>query len=102
MIRPPPRSTLFPYTTLFRSHTNFQGTGGNTGAPTLGLEANQTYLLMDAISGALSWTHVFSPSFFMETNGNRTAQRDRKSTRSELQSHLNLVCRLLLQKKKHN
>src|SRR5260370_32416502 len=74
MIRPPPRSTLFPYTTLFRSHTNFQGTGGNTGARTLGLEATQTYLLMDAISGALSWTHVFSPSFFMETNGNRTAQ----------------------------
>jgi hypothetical protein len=55
-------------------HTNFQGTGGSTGAPTIGLEANQTYLLMDAISGALSWTHVFSPSFFMETNGNRTAQ----------------------------
>src|SRR5258708_552306 len=55
-------------------HTNFQGTGSSTGAPTLGMEANQTYLLMDAISGALSWTHVFSPSFFIETNGNRTAQ----------------------------
>jgi hypothetical protein len=55
-------------------HTNFQGTGSNTGAPTSGLEANQTYLLMDAISGAFSWTHLFSPSFFMETNGNRTAQ----------------------------
>jgi hypothetical protein len=55
-------------------HTDFQGTGSSTGAPTLGKEANQTYLLMDALSGAFSWTHLFSPSFFVETNGNRTAQ----------------------------
>jgi hypothetical protein len=55
-------------------HTNFQGTGSNTGAPTNGMEANQTFLLMDAISGAFSWTHLFSAHFFMETNGNRTAQ----------------------------
>ena len=55
-------------------HTNFQGTGGTTGAPTSGMEANTTFLLMDAISGAFSWTHLFSPSFFVETNGNRTAQ----------------------------
>ena len=55
-------------------HTNFQGTGGTTGAPTLGMEANTTFLLMDAIAGAFSWTHLFSPSFFMETNGNRVAQ----------------------------
>jgi hypothetical protein len=55
-------------------HTDFQGTGSNTGAPTLGKEANQTFLLMDAISGALSWTHIFSPSLFMEAAGNRTAQ----------------------------
>jgi hypothetical protein len=54
--------------------TNFQGTGSTTGAPTPGMEANETFLLMDAISGALSWTHLFGPTFFMETNGNRTAQ----------------------------
>src|SRR5260370_18316456 len=91
-------------------HTNFQGTGGNAGAPTLGMEANQTYLLMDAISGALSWTHVFSPSFFMETNGNRTAQSS-KTVNGPLQQDWSkflklpnpegdLVCRLLLEKKK--
>ena len=55
-------------------HTDFQGTGSATGAPTLGKEANQTFLLMDAISGGFSWTHIFSPSMFMETTGNRTAQ----------------------------
>ncbi|MCU1237447.1 MAG: hypothetical protein JWP63_5414, partial [Candidatus Solibacter sp.] len=55
-------------------HTNFQGTGSTTGAPTANMEANQTFLLMDAITGALSWTHLFGPTFFMETNGNRTAQ----------------------------
>jgi hypothetical protein len=58
-------------------YTNFQGSGSNTGAPTLGLEANQTFVLMDAISGALSWTHLFGPTFFVETNGNRTAQSSR-------------------------
>jgi hypothetical protein len=38
------------------------------------MEANTTFLLMDAIAGAFSWTHLFSPAFFMETNGNRVAQ----------------------------
>ncbi len=55
-------------------HTDFQGTGSSTGAPTLGKEANQTFLLMDALSGGFSWTHLFSPRMFVETNGNRTAQ----------------------------
>ena len=55
-------------------HTDFQGTGGSTGAPTLGKEANETFLLMDAISGSFSWTRIFTPAFFMETAGNRTAQ----------------------------
>jgi hypothetical protein len=55
-------------------HTDFQGTGSGTGAPTLGKEANQTFLLMDALTGAVSWTHLFSPRMFVETNGSRTAQ----------------------------
>ncbi len=55
-------------------HTNFQGTGGATGAPTIGQDANVTFLLMDALSGSFSWTHMFSPSLFVETTGNRTAQ----------------------------
>src|SRR5260370_26777434 len=74
MIRRPPRSTLFPYTTLFRS-------------PALGME--RRYLRKD---GSTIWVEVFA-SF------QRDASRSEEHT-SELQSHLNLVCRLLLEKKK--
>jgi hypothetical protein len=44
------------------------------GAPTANNEANVTYLPMSGISGALSWTHTFSPTFFVETLLNRTWQ----------------------------
>src|SRR2546427_5515525 len=75
MIRRPPRSTLFPYTTLFRS--------GRTTA---------------AGRGA-------SPSPCCCRRGTRSRARPRRSPRSEehtseLQSQSNLVCRLLLEKKK--
>src|SRR5260370_26971241 len=81
MIRRPPRSTLFPYTTLFRSEFAAQG---------------------PAVSG---------PVVFGGRNGEGGADsrdfgvevvhvvRSEEHT-SELQSHLNLVCRLLLEKKK--
>src|SRR2546422_11580637 len=70
MIRRPPRSTLFPYTTLFRSVPR----------PTQ--------------SGPGHAIHRQSQSAALEFG------RDRKSTTSELQSRLHLVCRLLLEKKK--
>src|SRR2546430_7609403 len=74
MIRRPPRSTLFPYTTLFRSHV---GTGARLpGAPNGGL-----YRV--AGKGICS----------------RARRRSEEHT-SELQSQSNLVCRLLLEKKK--
>src|SRR5260370_15294167 len=69
MIRRPPRSTLFPYTTLFRSRTPSAGP------------------LARPLSFSDSWSTV-SPA----------ANRSEEHT-SELQSHLNLVCRLLLEKK---
>src|SRR5260370_9898329 len=73
MIRRPPRSTLFPYTTLFRSQ-------------------NKLHLLARRIA-------VPHPR---GGNVDVTAPRMRRSEEhtSELQSHLNLVCRLLLEKKK--
>src|SRR3972149_4627333 len=67
MIRRPPRSTLFPYTTLFRSGHDY-----NLGAPTLSMNKSEGY----------------------ENKG-----RSEEHT-SELQSQSNLVCRLLLEKKK--
>src|SRR5690242_20862757 len=82
MIRRPPRSTLFPYTTLFRS-----GTTPGSGACSL----------MKA--------RVRAPASSSETVEARTASvsfdRSEEHT-SELQSHVNLVCRLLLEKKKIN
>src|SRR5256885_10962639 len=81
MIRRPPRSTLFPYTTLFRS-----------AAQALSPER----LLLRCSSYA---------AMIRCTNGCRTMSRFENSTRSEehtseLQSPCNLVCRLLLEKKK--
>lgn len=64
-------------------HTSFQGTGATTGAPTNGNEANITYLPMDSVTAAFSWTHVFSPSFFVETNISRTWQATRTITGAE-------------------
>src|SRR2546430_9264579 len=75
MIRRPPRSTLFPYTTLFRSRS--------PGAKRLGLPWGQ-------FSSA---THGF---------GHRRFCRRSEEHTSELQSQSNLVCRLLLEKKKNN
>src|SRR5260370_9895227 len=72
MIRRPPRSTLFPYTTLFRS------TGGGEYGRTPG---NRGAWMMSRVTG------------------DRAEIRSEEHT-SELQSHLNLVCRLLLEKKK--
>src|SRR2546430_3052970 len=83
MIRRPPRSTLFPYTTLFRSTladgqlTRFHSVGLSLGFPT---EREH-----DAFRGAGNW---------------RTVVRSEEHT-SELQSPCNLVCRLLLEKIKH-
>ncbi len=57
-----------------KQHSNFLGTAGGNGAPTTNNEANVTYLPMRGIAGALSWTHTFSPTFFVETLFNRTWQ----------------------------
>src|SRR4051812_49942552 len=66
MIRPPPRSTLFPYTTLFRSPPE---------------RVRRLATVLDTLDIA--------------PDGRRSEEHT-----SELQSHVNLVCRLLLEKKK--
>src|SRR5688572_31356880 len=83
MIRRPPRSTLFPYTTLFRSERD----------RTIGLRTEQVaQLLLRAIQQARA--HV------VEAERERGALADRSEEHtSELQSQSNLVCRLLLEKK---
>src|SRR2546422_1196801 len=95
MIRRPPRSTLFPYTTLFRS---------------------PTFLLLDAASGKVvhqgrltlrpdkgftfsCYQHVLEADFSDFKTPGEYRMRSEEHT-SELQSRLHLVCRLLLEKKK--
>ncbi|HEX4949538.1 MAG TPA: TonB-dependent receptor [Blastocatellia bacterium] len=63
-----------------KNRANFLGTAGNNGAPTLNNEANVTYLPMEGITGGLSWTHLFSPKFYVETVANRTWQSTRTVT----------------------
>src|SRR2546422_4520759 len=83
MIRRPPRSTLFPYTTLFRSHAQ------NSDAARGGEEAVLRVLGVDA---ALDRPAALDDVRLREA-------RSEEHT-SELQSRLHLVCRLLLEKKK--
>src|SRR2546430_12622872 len=81
MIRRPPRSTLFPYTTLFRSG--------------VGLAVKVVERAAVPYSSACD-----SETFQFGTDRNRIRRRSEEHT-SELQSQSNLVCRLLLEKKKH-
>src|SRR2546422_8824806 len=90
MIRRPPRSTLFPYTTLFRS--------SHTGQSSRSFRADcaaRARWLMRFLYSSSSSANVF-PSSGREKMGSRSEEHT-----SELQSRLHLVCRLLLEKKKH-
>src|SRR2546422_6527749 len=83
MIRRPPRSTLFPYTTLFRSHADAL-------VIAVGARASSAWWLR-------SWDRFCLPKPFATIDVGK--QRSEEHT-SELQSRLHLVCRLLLEKKK--
>src|SRR5260370_26011189 len=87
MIRRPPRSTLFPYTTLFRSRCA-DLEQRDPGAKTALTAETATNAAIAATGGSLA-----------EIAGIAVNARSEEHT-SELQSHLNLVCRLLLEKKK--
>src|SRR2546422_7989345 len=79
MIRRPPRSTLFPYTTLFRSR--LVGGMSQTEQPSHGVSC---HISISELPG----------------RDNHKAQARSEEHTSELQSRLHLVCRLLLEKKK--
>src|SRR5256885_3738666 len=92
MIRRPPRSTLFPYTTLFRSKEAVRREAGSDGsrprtkeAPTMPIDSHNSGLAL------MSRTIPRMTAIRMPRSEEHT---------SELQSPCNLVCRLLLEKKK--
>src|SRR4051812_49948947 len=92
MIRRPPRSTLFPYTTLFRSGAAIAGIAGaliGWGIP----EEDAKYYEGEVQAGRYLALVVLGVLL-------GDAPRSEEHT-SELQSHVNLVCRLLLEKKKN-
>src|SRR2546426_9284490 len=90
MIRRPPRSTLFPYTTLFRSAGSHVAQLGDQLERLAGVEIRQ-WRRVDV-------PRLRVPPFDLEVEW-RNAERSEEHT-SELQSPCNLVCRLLLEKKK--
>src|SRR5687768_17956558 len=95
MIRRPPRSTLFPYTTLFRSETYLRAVRALPDFA--GRSSVRTWLF--AIG-----RRVAADAVRRATRSPRVAvlpDRSEEHT-SELQSRLHLVCRLLLEKKKHH
>src|SRR2546430_11372718 len=88
MIRRPPRSTLFPYTTLFRSNGDFDGRrNGRTQVWQQGLHA-------------VGGFYDVSSGLALDVEDDRGVAIRSEEHTSELQSQSNLVCRLLLEKKK--
>src|SRR5688572_31559116 len=81
MIRPPPRSTLFPYTTLFRSRRR--------------IAVKRQARLLCHVFSVFPATYTLRRPWWTPAPGGRSEEHT-----SELQSQSNLVCRLLLEKKK--
>src|SRR5690242_21536311 len=100
MLRPPPSSTLFPYTMLFRSQVNRLH---NPHVIKRHMQAllGQCAQLAAAEAGAAEGLQTISVGPFNRAEHIGTVPRARSEEHtSELQSHVNLVCRLLLEKKK--
>src|SRR3712207_8854633 len=103
MIRRPPRSTLFPYTTLFRS--SIPATGGETGLNRYLAEIKKFPILAPEEEYMLAkrWREhgdTDAAAKLVNSHLRLVAKRSEEHT-SELQSRQYLVCRLLLEKKKN-
>src|SRR5690606_41980446 len=101
LTRRPPRPTLFPYTTLFRSSpvkpaTRTFGRSAVAVSSMPRRSSGEKKRLLDTFTPAATITSSKSPA------ARRTMSRRSEEHTSELQSRENLVCRLLLEKKKKN
>src|SRR5687768_18104985 len=102
MIRRPPRSTLFPYTTLFRSGLFLRvwPDGVIVGAGAHGFDKHQLATYRDAVADATTGAELATIVGDLEAAGHEVGGETYKRVRSEehtseLQSRLHLVCRLL-------
>src|SRR5256885_11974466 len=93
MIRRPPRSTLFPYTTLFRSLPL-------TYNKDMQEDKEAVFDVADTVRDSLEVTATVLRNVRLREARARDARSEEHT--SELQSPCNLVCRLLLEKKKHS
>src|SRR2546430_11269269 len=93
MIRRPPRSTLFPYTTLFRSAARDKLMMKSASCGLTKPCVDRRYNARAPLQGC----HFFRPPAMLSYRCERSEEHT-----SELQSQSNLVCRLLLEKKKKN
>src|SRR5437667_5607397 len=101
MLRPPPRSTLFPYTTLFRSATYFVGWDLGQSEDPAALAVVERAVFAGERDPA-TWQRPLTTRLALrhvERMPLGIPYRSEEHT-SELQSHHDLVCRLLLEKKK--
>src|SRR3712207_6960823 len=100
MIRRPPRSTLFPYTTLFRSKGSLDDPPLRDHHEAFGV-VRALDDLQNHLAGAFRGRGCFGSAVGAIGKQALQEHEDRKSTRPELQSRQYLVCRLLLEKKKN-
>src|SRR2546427_4192128 len=96
MIRRPPRSTLFPYTTLFRSDRNGRVLAENVPGYTVSLLPAEEVTLRRILGRIAPIVRLDSAGIDRVLETVRSEEHT-----SELQSQSNLVCRLLLEKKKN-
>src|SRR2546430_12113960 len=102
MIRRPPRSTLFPYPTLFRSERALAkveaAAGGSVdAADTVAVAFDQVDRLQLVVEQAVEGKRALALRYYTATRDETTRSEEHTS---ELQSQSNLVCRLLLEKNK--
>src|SRR5260370_26265328 len=98
MIRRPPRSTLFPYTTLFRSGGGQKAASGGIQGDVLATDNNTVGMGDAGIKSAIQGSNVPNPDEAVPSfvsSGLRSEERFSRNAETDL------VCRLLLEKKKH-
>src|SRR5690348_17619065 len=98
MLRRPPRSTLFPYTTLFRSNGSMRSV-----LPAVATEWVTRFVIVESTEER-SWKSPLEPGYGRAAGGCEASENPTRSSEehtSEVQSPVHLVCRLLLEKKKN-